>query len=600
MKSSKTAHSIGKNRQPSSSRRSQAPLLMQRLRSGLRFPIGHAFRPFSAVLCLLSAAFLFSCLQPSPVREQLSRAEQVMETDSRAAALVLDSIDASTLRGEEAALFALLKTQADYKSRIRLTSDSLPLIATGYYGTRRKTERAALSQYYLGCAYGDMHRDLDAIDALLRATTLFPDTTNKYFAYSLFELGLKYMNHHMQEEAMEAFKRYRLSKACDGDSVNIGYVDYNMGLAAAYMGQDTLSDSLFHCVIRNTQLPSSYHTATYHQLAKLYYYYFNNPAAWDYIEKYIHLKGRETGAVSLLKADILSEKQEFYLAYENYNKALNDGDDIYTRCMVYKGLTKTALQLGLTDSLQSYMDHYSALLDSIYSISRQEEIARIQESHVIELHDKELKARHIRFLLWAGLLSIMFLTGAIITYLLADRRRKNEKLRYEKALDAIRQRQVEQLAQEEQEAPDAAGYAEEPDEEPDGSEKPEGSLFVTIQRERIALYRQQYAKSEWNSFFKSRQADIKLEKKLDLRRSEALMLYIDELFSELFITMLNDNHELTKNDLEYCAMVMLGFKTSQMAYCTQATVHSYHCRHGRMKGILTEEWYRIVYGKVKS
>ena len=92
-----------------------------------------------------------------------------METDSRAAALVLDSIDSSTLRGEEAALYALLKTQADYKGYKRLTSDSLPLIATHYYGTRRKTERAALSQYYLGCAYGDMHRDLDAIDAAFAA-----------------------------------------------------------------------------------------------------------------------------------------------------------------------------------------------------------------------------------------------------------------------------------------------------------------------------------------------------------------------------------------------------------------------------------------------
>ena len=553
---------------------------------------------FRVIIRLFAAAFLFSCSQPSPVREQLSRAEQVMETDSRAAALVLDSIDASALRGEEAALFALLKTQADYKSRIRLTSDSLPLIATGYYGTRRKTERAALSQYYLGCTYGDMNRDLDAIDALLRATTLFPDTTNKYFAYSLFELGLKYMNHHMQEEAMEAFKRYRLSKACDGDSVNIGYVDYNMGLAAAYMGQDTLSDSLFHCVIRNTQLPSSYHTATYHQLAKLYYYYFNNPAAWDYIEKYIHLKGRETGAVSLLKADILSEKQEFYLAYENYNKALNDGDDIYTRCMVYKGLTKTALQLGLTDSLQSYMDHYSALLDSIYSISRQEEIARIQESHVVELHDKELEARHRRFLLWVGLFVVVLLMGAIIAYLLADRRRKAEKLRYENALDAIRQRQVEQLAQEEDKAPDVAGYTEEPDEETESiiADAEGMSPFASLQRERIALYRQQYAKSRWARYFGNHHSEIKSGSRyMTEEDAEAFLSYLNALFTDVFMDMLNDNPGLTRQDMEYCAMVMLGLETNQIAYSSRTSTHSCYNRRYRLRERLKKEWYRFVF-----
>ena len=126
------------------------------------------------------------------VKECLQRAEALLDSDPSAARAVLDSIDPppappvregrlSPLRGSGKgvfALYALLRTQADYKCRVRLTSDSLPLIATNYYGTKRKTQRAALAQYYLGCDYKDMHRDLDAIEAQLRATTLFPDTTN--------------------------------------------------------------------------------------------------------------------------------------------------------------------------------------------------------------------------------------------------------------------------------------------------------------------------------------------------------------------------------------------------------------------------------------
>ncbi|MBP5323715.1 MAG: hypothetical protein J6Y84_07985, partial [Bacteroidaceae bacterium] len=109
------------------------------------------FRPFSVILCLLSAAFLFSCSQPSPVREQLSRAEQMMETDSRAASAVLDSIDSSALRGEDAALYAILRTQTDYKRDIPLTSDSLARIATDYYGTSlHKDYHAAMAWYTLG------------------------------------------------------------------------------------------------------------------------------------------------------------------------------------------------------------------------------------------------------------------------------------------------------------------------------------------------------------------------------------------------------------------------------------------------------------------
>ncbi|MBP5322772.1 MAG: hypothetical protein J6Y84_03120, partial [Bacteroidaceae bacterium] len=102
----------------------------------------------------ISLLFLLSCSHPSPVREQLSRAEQVMETDSRAAALVLDSIDSSALRGEDAALYAILRTQTDYKNYKPLTSDSLARIATDYYGTPfRKSYHAALAWYSLGCVY---------------------------------------------------------------------------------------------------------------------------------------------------------------------------------------------------------------------------------------------------------------------------------------------------------------------------------------------------------------------------------------------------------------------------------------------------------------
>ncbi|MBR5964346.1 MAG: hypothetical protein IK000_09415 [Bacteroidaceae bacterium] len=586
MKCNRIAHFIGKNRKyvyP----KIQSPFFWKGFRVGF---------------CLLSIVLLLSCGK-SPVRQQLERAEQVMETDSRAASAVLDSIDSSALRGEEAALYALFKTQADYKSYKPLTSDSLPLIATHYYGTKRKGYRAALSQYYLGCAYGDMQRDFDAIDALLRATTLFPDTTNKYFAYSLFELGKLYMNHHMEDAAIEQFKRYRHSDACKTDSLNIGYADYYMGLTASYKDDDTLSDSLMRCVIHNKQLSRSYHATAYHQLARLYFYHYHDvEKASEYTDSLIRINGKETSSIMLLEGDILLAKQEIPSAYENYLKASENIKDIYVRCSAYKGLSKTAPLLGLTDSIQSYVDHYSALLDTIFSASRQKEIAEIQDNHVVELHDKELEARHRRFLLWVGLFGVVVLTGAVITYLLADRRRKAERLRYENALDAIRQRQVEQLAHEEEEAPDVAGYTEEPDEETElsNADTESTSPFISLQRERIILYRKQFAKSEWPNFFHSHQADIKLEKKMELSRSEALMKYIDELFSELFVSMLNDNHELTKNDLEYCAMVMLGFKTNLMAYCTQATVHSYHCRHGRMKGVLSEEWYQIVFGKSKN
>ncbi len=315
--------------------------------------------PVAAILLVLSVS---SC-RDAGVRDALQRAEALMESDPHAARALLDNIASpnpplkgrasestglpSFRRGKgEAALYALLRTQADYKCRVRLTSDSLPLIATNYYGTKRKTQHAALAQYYLGCAYSDMHRDLDAIDALLRATTLFPDTTNKYYAYSLFELGRLYMNHQMNDEAIATFNRYRLSEACKSDSMNIGYADYYTGIASLYKGDNFRADSLFQIVIHNTKIPTSSRYSTYFQLAKLYFYEWHKAEeSLDYINRYINYFG-ENEAATILKGNILSAIHQPELAYNYYNKTLQQSTDIYAICTAYKGLAKVTSQIN--------------------------------------------------------------------------------------------------------------------------------------------------------------------------------------------------------------------------------------------------------------
>lgn len=102
------------------------------------------------VLPLLAVLLLTSCARHSAVWPQLLEAEKLLDADLPAAAALIDSVDASPLRGEDAALYAILKTQADYKRYIPLASDSLPRVATDYYGTpRRKNYRAAMAWYTL-------------------------------------------------------------------------------------------------------------------------------------------------------------------------------------------------------------------------------------------------------------------------------------------------------------------------------------------------------------------------------------------------------------------------------------------------------------------
>ena len=559
-------------------------------------------------LLLMVAVGLSSC-RHADVHDALLRAEALMESDPHAARAVLDSLSdhcsliTDHFSQRDAALYALLKTQADYKCRARLTSDSLPLIAANYYGNKRKSQYAALAQYYLGCTYKDMRRDLDAIDALLRATTLFSDTTNKYFANSLFELGLLYRQQNMFDSAFVAFRHYRQTNVCHSDSVNISFADYNMGLTALYKGEDSLADSLFLCVKQNTKGSAHMRNDINYQLAKQYLYRKHDAErASEYLEKYMSYAGENSSAL-LLCAEIQAERHEPKQAYTNYRKCLKNSNDLYLCCTAYKGLSYIAPLLDKTDSARYFMNRYEALLDSIYAQNQHIEIDAIKNNHVIEIHDQQMRTRQARLFFWVSIFVVALLAAVAILFLLIDRRRKVEKLKYEESLNSLRQQQVEQLAQVEKVTPEAEGYVEEPDAILDVSSDAEAPLeaspFTALQEERIKLYRQQYAASVWPSFFQARKAEIKLEKKLDAAHSEEFMNYLDGLFADTFVSMLDANHKLTKYDLQYCAMVMLELTTAQMAYCTQATIHSYHCRHGKMKALLSDDWYRIVYGRKK-
>ena len=96
---------------------------------------------------------MVSCAPPAE-RDRLRRAEALMESDAKAASAALDSIRPTALRGEARARYALLRTQADYKNYVPLTTDSLALIATEYYGLpHNKDYHAAMAWYCLGTCY---------------------------------------------------------------------------------------------------------------------------------------------------------------------------------------------------------------------------------------------------------------------------------------------------------------------------------------------------------------------------------------------------------------------------------------------------------------
>ena len=584
------------------------------------------YLPLLALLLFLSS--VMSC-RDAGVRDALQRAEALMESDPHAARAVLDSlmpnVDCQTSDSQtadeclgkgsrakvlsdslqsvslkskkdssanpqfsifnfqskrDAALYALLRTQADYKCRVRLTSDSLPLIATSYYGTRRKTQRAALAQYYLGCAYTDMHRDLDAIDALLRATTLFPDTTNKYYAYSQFKLGKLYLSHEKEKEALVAFQHYRCSYACQSDSVNIGYADTYQGRTYLYMEKAKEAESFFMSVIGNPYVNGEFRANALFQLAKLNAYLKENYAkAGEYINSYIagYKQKENIGAAYHIKADILLHENKLDSAFYYNKKALACKHDARTYCETYKSLTELSLALNQTDSSEVYFQRYLAFADTVNQIRRDKEISDIENNHVVELHDRELAVQRSRLYWTWGILFVFLVFIASIIILLNDRRRKTEKLNYEEALNAIKQRYIAQTV----------------------LTSPGGSLPasppIAVQKERIAIYQKRYESSEWKRYFNKHLSEIKSGLFMPAVEATQFEQYLSDLFVDMLLDMFRDNEGLTDQEAQLCAMMLLGFKANQIAFVCRISADAVYMRRSRVKKRLTSNWSDFVF-----
>ena len=542
------------------------------------------YLPLLALLLMLAGS-ITSC-RDAGVRDALQRAEALMETDPHAARAVLDSLDLQSsspipnssspisnssflipnYSKRDLALYALLRTQADYKCNIRLTSDSLPLIATNYFGTRRKTQRAALAQHYLGCSYTDMHRDLDAVDAFLRATMLFPDTTNKYFANSLFDLGFLYYTHHMVDSAWVAFTRYRRTEICNSDSMNICYADYYMGSVAIYQEDIELSDSLFRCVECNVKASDYIRNTAYFQLAKLCYYKKHDiEEAIQYLQKIGDYFGEGNGAILSLKADILSEQQQPEKAFELYKKAIRNSSDIYTQCSSYEGLAGLAPLINKGDSTRYFIEQYKALLDTIVTRSQKEKIAEIKDKHVVELHDRQLEARHFRFLSWVGIVTVVFVSGITMTFLLVDRKRKK---RYILAQEELRQANVDVLRAQVDEKP----------------------------ADMEALYRKKLDACQ-NLFSRTSSARLLMLPPTSLTAHQRLTLMddINHSFVDIMIDVRNSSNGINNQELTYCILSFLKCSTAQMAELLNTTESSLRKRKVRIKEKMPESMSSLFF-----
>lgn len=405
-------------------------------------------RRYIPILALLLAGCMTSC-RHSGISDSLQHAEELMETDPQSARAVLDSLNLQTsffiFQSKDAALYALLKTQADYKCFLPLASDSLARIATDYYGTPRRPDyHAAMAWYTLGCVYTDMHQTEDAFAAYLKARRIFPTAANRYYSLCEQNIGKCYLDRNMNDEAILAFRRCRESAVSIGDSAEIAWSDFFLGRCYLYEEEYDKADSLFRQANENPHAATAIRKRVLFERSKISHY-----RDGDYAEALRLLRSfvRQVNNPAYLGAAWTQMAEAFEALHRPdsaayyYNMAMKQENDIYTDNALHYRLLSLKLQEKDNDTLLALFETFVTLRDSLRTINNRTEIIPLKER--FEYEQKEHRIRQ-RFFTVLSIVVILFFS--LVVWLLARANRR--KRSYIQVHDELKQAQMKEAGRE--------------------------------------------------------------------------------------------------------------------------------------------------------
>ena len=531
------------------------------------------------VMCfLLLAALCVGCSGRVSMR-QLERLEAQIDSVPEQVREALDSIPSASLRGEARALYAILRTQADYKCYEPLTSDSLIRYATDYYHKNRKSYRAAMAWYSLGCVYSELQDDAAAVEAYLQAQSLFPDTTVRYHRLCYQNLGRHYLRKNMVDEALAAYIAYH--------NVTKGHAHLyaDIGLARAYIhkkqpeqAREILEDVLLH---RNEIDTLSLGTVLF-DLGKIEYTFSKDYNKADaYFDQFISLYESDKVDESYwFKGSIAESRGQYDAAKRYYEMAMQGYDEVYLHYNCARSLLYLTLDSTTQPELYGYVKRFEQAGDSIKRIERRTEIDDIRTAHAMELHQRELAQRHQRFMYCATLLVVCLLAVIAIGVLLTERRRKQHYLRLQQELQR-NQAEIYKMY------------------ESIEAKRDNGSL---TREQMLVLYRDNISKSV--ALFKSNRWADRLQHLSEQRSKDITSFTIKEreqlaeALEQCFINVITNlrdeatkhNSRLSSEDIHLCLYLALGYSTGVIRECLAASSDNViNQRKKRLVGKLPED-----------
>ena len=383
------------------------------------------------IMLLFVLCFCASCGHKE-ARYALDMAEKRMWDEPDSALKVLESIVMpEDLEGKELADYALLLTQAQYRSNIVATSDSLINIAVGYYQDKDVEKRTA-SLLYKGGVLKDMGKDEEAMLVYKEAESYIPRIKDNRIV-TLIYMGLGYLN--------QKNRNYALSIDYFKKSVAVNIVPkqvlswkvssiMNLANISYYWGNRDDADLYYSQLLDMVPLVDSM------LQTKIYYnygIYKSKEKEWAEAEKYVrkaldNASGDVSYRAMLLLANLYSRTGRDGEVDSLCQYALKTSEPA-VKARIYYFLYEENVAKKEYEDAVTYLSHYVLLSDTLRSQINRSEYLEIQKKYdqVVLLNKNVEIHNHWYLTIIISTVIIVALIG--IHYLvLSINRKKKEKL----------------------------------------------------------------------------------------------------------------------------------------------------------------------------
>lgn len=522
--------------------------------------------------------------EPSGEVERILRqAETCMEQHPDSALCLLQGIgdkEAASLKGEAQAHYALLYTQACDKNRMEMTNDSLIQIAVEHYKDRKQGLKAAQSYFYLGCVYRNTRQDAKAIEAFLEALGKMPQgMKHKLKMQIYYNLGKRYYNQSLYSNSMEMYRKC-LSATQELNDSSFLFFPYR-GIADAFLLTEESDSALMYYQralnISEFVQNKYWEAAILNDMSKTYLYQKDTLKAEQFIAAAIR-KDKSAGNL-YLKSELLYHRNK----PDSARLLLLEGcqsHNLRTKASCYSLLYEIEKQLQNHPNAYAYNDSFNLYRDSIEILQQHQEIQDLHTQYAIKLQKKEAERREEKILWTIYSIFIIFLSSCLCFYLYLRKRYKEYLLR-KKILTLSDQSQT------------ISNYLE----TKLGQTISLPETATTFKRELLQKGTDAFHASPWKEALDEAEKRIKPGEYMNHEEQSMLYQKIQTCFKEFITGITRIYPKLTREDIIFCILSTLGYKSRTIVYCMRTPGGALRTRKARLKKNMAEDTFRMIFPK---